>query len=428
MLSSKQTPTIWLDLTMLINWHGQLTGIQRVEYNIAKRYVKEPNARFCYFDKARRAMFSCDFSQVETKIQSLQSQNQQESAAEIDSPRPSLHLLRRVAVTVLPKPAKNQIKKLLNQTKKKSAAHSHSSQESVNFKPEDTLLILSGDWSDDTFADLIAELKSAQAFKIGQIIYDMLPATQPAFFVPGMPEQFSRYMEKIFSLADIIFAISKATKDDILGFQKTRGLLPVTIKVFRLGEDFVKLDPIKPKMDIVSDKYVLCVGTIEARKNHMLLYYAMKEAIRLNKPIPPIVIAGKRGWLVEDFLYLTENDPQLKNKIMFINNATDQELAWLFKNCLFTVYPSLYEGWGLPVAESLFYGKFCLASNSSSIPEVAGDLIDYFSPTDPHALFELMVEYDKNPKALEQKVARMKRSYNPTSWDDTFNEVRNTLK
>ncbi len=78
----------------------------------------------------------------------------------------------------------------------------------------------------------------------------------------------------------------------------------------------------------------------------------------------------------------------------------------------------------MPVAESLYYGKFCLASNSSSIPEIAGELLDYFSPDDPRALLAGIVKYASNPRLLKDKEAEIKKNYRPTSWDDTFKQVK----
>ena len=73
-----------------------------------------------------------------------------------------------------------------------------------------------------------------------------------------------------------------------------------------------------------------------------------------------------------------------------MHNCSDEELAWMYKNCAFSIYPSFYEGWGLPIAESAFYGAPCLASSTSSMPEVAGSAVDYFNPasTDSCMLLE----------------------------------------
>ena len=91
--------------------------------------------------------------------------------------------------------------------------------------------------------------------------------------------------------------------------------------------------------------------------------------------------ARRRGWLSEDIYEVMTHDPQTRATFVFLHDATDEELAWLYRHCEFTVYPSFYEGWGLPIGESLAYGVPCLASRTSSMPEVAGELIPYFSPS-----------------------------------------------
>jgi glycosyltransferase involved in cell wall biosynthesis len=295
--------------------------------------------------------------------------------------------------------------------------------EAVVLSKLDTLIILSGDWSDDIFADTMTAQQSRHGFKIIQVIYDMLPYTQPCYFVPGMTQQFSTYMYKIFAICDSILAISKATKNDILLFQKANKLPLSPVEVFRLGDDFAAYQPVQPELDVKTGQFILCVGTVEARKNHMLLYYAVKEAIRIGAEIPPIVILGKRGWLVDNFFYLVENDPNMKDKLIFLHNATDQELAWLFENCQLSVYASFFEGWGLPIAESLARGKYCLASSASSMPEVAGDLIEYFSPSDPAGLLKLLVKYNDKPELLKAKEQHIQTRYHPTKWDDTYKNV-----
>jgi hypothetical protein len=87
-----------------------------------------------------------------------------------------------------------------------------------------------------------------------------------------------------------------------------------------------------------------------------------------------------RGWRVEEFDAIQAADPALAQ---VIEAPSDAELAALYLGCLFTVYPSYYEGWGLPVGESVWFGKYCVAANSSALPEVCGDLIDYADPHDP---------------------------------------------
>jgi hypothetical protein len=149
------------------------------------------------------------------------------------------------------------------------------------------------------------------------------------------------------------------------------------------------------------------------------LYYAVKAAAAEGKKLPKIVIAGRKGWLTDDVRYLMENDPDAKEVFVLVHGVSDKELAWLYQNCLFTVYPAFYEGWGLPVAEALCYGKFCLPSNSASLPEIAGDLLEYYSPYDAVTCMKLIYKYASDKKVLQGKEKEIKKTYKIATWDET---------
>lgn len=109
-------------------------------------------------------------------------------------------------------------------------------------------------------------------------------------------------------------------------------------------------------------------------------------------------------------------DPRILPYIRILNHVTDADLVHLYRNAYFTVYPSLYEGWGLPVAESLAYGKFCLASNSASIPEVGGNLIEYLDPWDVPKWAERLLWYIEHPTELVDAEQRIRTQFKPASW------------
>ena len=142
----------------------------------------------------------------------------------------------------------------------------------------------------------------------------------------------------------------------------------------------------------------------------------------MNIKLPPIIIVGGRGRLTNDLLYKIDNDSKLKKLIIKKNDVSDEELDYLYTNCLFTVYPSIYEGWGLPIAESLAYGKFCLASETSSMPEIGGKLLEYFNPYDPKKLLDLMIKYlDLKTRNIAEE--NIKNNYKITTWDDTTKQL-----
>jgi glycosyltransferase involved in cell wall biosynthesis len=128
---------------------------------------------------------------------------------------------------------------------------------------------------------------------------------------------------------------------------------------------------------------VLFVSTIEPRKNHRLLVQIWRRLIERHgaDAVPALVFAGQIGWLVDDLLSELAASHYLDGKIVLAGALADEELRQAYRSCLFTVFPSLCEGWGLPIEESLVQGKFCVASNRTAIPEAGGDLIDYFDPS-----------------------------------------------
>ena len=175
------------------------------------------------------------------------------------------------------------------------------------------------------------------------------------------------------------------------------------------------------------EPYLLSVGTIEVRKNHALLYNAYKLASERKINLPRLVIVGRLGWSADDIYTTMKNDPSMKGKITILEKVTDSELTWLYDNCTFSVYPSMYEGWCLPVAESLQHNKVVVASNASSVPEIAGSLLEYFSPYSTDELLHLLVKYLDDTRRAETE-ARIHKSYKSTTWEDTYGEVRSGLR
>ena len=122
---------------------------------------------------------------------------------------------------------------------------------------------------------------------------------------------------------------------------------------------------------------------------------------------------------------LMTTDPDTKEQFIFLHNVSDEELSWLYDHCLFSIYPSFYEGWGLPIAESIAHGKPCLASNTSSMPEIAGDLLTYFSPYSSDECLQAIVGL-LDPRARQKATTKIKK-YRPVSWDQTFDQIRNGI-
>jgi len=133
------------------------------------------------------------------------------------------------------------------------------------------------------------------------------------------------------------------------------------------------------------------------------------------------------GWGTVELLKDIELDPQTQDLIVQLNHVSDSELEHLYKSSLFCVFPSLYEGWGLPVAEALCFGKAVVCSDQGSLPEVGGDLVEYVSPWDAKAWADkiyLLSTVDTKRLEIEDRV---KSHYSPKSWLSAATEIKNKI-
>jgi glycosyltransferase involved in cell wall biosynthesis len=123
-----------------------------------------------------------------------------------------------------------------------------------------------------------------------------------------------------------------------------------------------------------------------------------------------------------------EQDPEIQGDFILLHNVSDVELSLLYKNCLFTVFPSLYEGWGLPIAESLANGKFCIAGTGSSLPEVGDKFCDYIDPWNVPAWTEILKKYILNPSELYERNELIRQQYVSPRWSDTAEPIKRLLQ
>ncbi len=119
-------------------------------------------------------------------------------------------------------------------------------------------------------------------------------------------------------------------------------------------------------------------------------------------------------------------DPHTRDQFVILEDTTDEELTWLYQHCAFTVYPSFYEGWGLPIAESLAHGIPCLSSNTSSMPEIAADLMSFFDPASTDECLGA-IQGLLDPAGYELAVSRAKQ-YKITTWNTTFDQVTTLIR
>ena len=400
--------SVWIDLTDFLKWTGNLTGIQRIQYNLSKKYIQSnKEVHFFIYNEAVRKFEEVQFD-PEQVVSSGIVRYSKAAVTETTFLR-RYPILQRVSG------------KLARLRKDKDRPVSRD----CPFVDGDTVLVMGGIWV-GTFINDMETCKLRENFIFIHFAFDMIPTLFPGYVVDWLPDAFSTYQKKVFGIAEGIISISDSTKKDVLQFIKDNDIENFPkIQTVRIGEDINLDDNLIPSNNVLrleGQQFILSVSTFEARKNHAALFYVLKEAKRRGIVLPKIVIAGRNGWLTDDIRYMISHDPEASSEIILMNNVDDNDLDWLYKNCRFTVFPSFYEGWGMPVAESLSYGKLCLSSDTSSMPEIAGDLVEYFSPYDTGAMLNLISKY-LDDGLLRDRQDLIKKNYHITSWEDMFLQV-----
>ena len=154
----------------------------------------------------------------------------------------------------------------------------------------------------------------------------------------------------------------------------------------------------------IADDFILCVGTIEPRKNLLTLVRAFAELLRNTEHQPQLVIAGPKGWLTAEF-DLAVAEANFGDRLRLIGYVGDEDLRALYSSCKAFVYPSLYEGFGLPPLEAMACGAPVIASRIAAHVETLGAHAHLFEPTDERALAKVIATLLENQNE-RNRVAR----------------------
>jgi glycosyltransferase involved in cell wall biosynthesis len=300
-------------------------------------------------------------------------------------------------------------------------------------RPGDFLVVLGAPWTNLDYAGLVRNAKNRFGLLLAVLVFDLIPVRRPEWCDRGLVRAFRNWYASTLPEADIVLAISRWTADDVERFAADSGFpLRSRPEVIPIGSGFgamqrapaVASDPLPP-----SSSYALFVSTIEPRKNHLLLFRVWRRMLDEMPAarVPTLVFAGRVGWLVGDLMTQLANTDYLNGKIRLIEDASDAELASLYRDCQFTLFPSLYEGWGLPVTESLLFGKPCLAARATALPEAGGRFARYFDPESVSDAYGLIRSVVEDPDGLRAWQAEIVRDFAPVPWTATSEAILRIL-
>lgn len=428
---------IVVDVTQLAHWTGKITGIPRVMDELAKRFYADADrvTVFAVWVGDVQEFCEIDFEQTILKRAGLVYKhvagNASFASAAPAQVRPGgKQLVKRVVKKGLR--VTSRVSPRLGARLESRAKQVHMQQyQKVVFEKGDILFVPWGEWWDPLFTDCLVRAHAEQGVRLVQIIHDVATTVWPQFYeqVDVSP---TTYNARILPIADLVLCVSQNTQKELVGWMKQQKLHIPKIEVFRLGDVLDVAKPTKPvepafvNSGLKGNDYIMCVGTIEAKKNHAMFYYVYKQARARGFDLPKLVMVGRRGYGTENIYTIMSNDPDVKDKFVFLHNASDEDLSWLYDHALFMVLPSFHEGWGIPIAESIARGVPCACSNTSSMTEIAEGFVEHFSP---YSTDECLAAIQKllDPKVRKAAAERTKQ-YRQTPWDDTYKQVKAYLE
>lgn len=310
------------------------------------------------------------------------------------------------------------------------------SDEKINLKSGGNLVIVGSSWMQNSaYLSRVRQFANLHSLKISMMMHDMTPSLFPEWFPEGYSKPWCSNCAEAISFCDQLIVYSESTRRDVTAFANSNDIrvpsfakvrLADEIGIFSDGENY----EVSSRLQRWRNKpFVIAIGSIHPRKNYQLLidvWAALQEDMK--DACPDLLIVGSVAWGGTDVARTIKENPRVNKCIHLLSNIEDGDLDWLYKNSLLTVYPSLYEGWGLPIGESLANGKICIASKLSSMLEIAPDLTDLIDPLDRRQWVARVKHYALSSTSRSAREKQIKENYRTTSWENTTLDLINGLK
>jgi len=255
------------------------------------------------------------------------------------------------------------------------------------------------------------------------LVHDMLPIELPEFFVEGLGARHEARLRSGLRHASAIITNSRSTEASLRRWAQGAGLQVPPLVVAPLGHRPFS-DPVEGSSLPLTPPYFVTVGTIEPRKNHLLLLNLWRHLARRGAPPPPrLVILGRRGWECEQVLDILDRSAIVRPHLLEINTADDAQVAALLRGARALLMPSFSEGFGMPVQEALALGTPVISSPLPSVQEFAGSIPEYAEPYDGARWLQLIDDYKQEDSPLRAGQLERLAFFQTFSWPDHFRRV-----
>jgi glycosyltransferase involved in cell wall biosynthesis len=257
-------------------------------------------------------------------------------------------------------------------------------------------------------------------------LHDLIPLTHPECCRPGEADKHRQRLLTMLQTGHGIIANSQATLEDLSAFARDAGLRATPSVVAHLG---VETLPAAPAQAPLPDPYFVALGTIEARKNHLLLLQLWRQMAESGlEPLPKLVLIGQRGWECEQVIDMLERCQSLRGQVLELGDCDDAALAGWLRHARALLFPSFAEGYGMPLAEALHVGVPAICSDLPVFREIAAGVPEFLDPLDGPAWRSAVLDYARpdSPRRAAQ-LARL-RGFRAPTWADHFATVDQALR
>lgn len=305
--------------------------------------------------------------------------------------------------------------------------------------PEDCTIVVPGSaWMQNgRYVRGLETLKTRSGCSLISVIHDLIPFKFPFWFEKAYSPVFEDNFYRLAAISDRILTNSDCTGADVRQVLMAAGHPVPPVDSIRFGDpvlttsqtDDEDMPPSPVEERLADKKFVLAVGAIHTRKNYDMLYRVWARFADEGKHRDlHLVIVGGAAWNGKPLADRIAGDRRVNRNIHILSGIEDEDLGWLYENCLFTAFPSHYEGWGLPVAESLVHGKLPLATSASSVPEIAPDFVEHIDPEDFTTWHSKISFFASSASARQAKEDAIQAGYTPVPWTRTASLLLEAVK
>jgi glycosyltransferase involved in cell wall biosynthesis len=299
----------------------------------------------------------------------------------------------------------------------------------------DTIVVPAIFWRQRQIDDLARKRQSGK-IRVGVYVHDIMPIRRPELVSnESGAADFRRFIDAMVGCADWLCVSSRFVEKDLTAYVREIGRRDIPVHHVPLCADLKDRTEADASqrlraLELPSDGYVLYVSTLNPRKNHTGVYWLWRRLFEeLGDATPPLVLAGQRGWNDRDVFDLMSRDRAMWGRhIRFVEGPSDAELVHLYRQCAFTVFPSHHEGWGLPITESLSFGKPCVAADNTSLREAGQGLATHVDELDGLGWLAAIKRLASDAAYRRACSARIAARYRPRTWHDVGEEISRLAK